>query len=121
MKKILLLFLLALSFSSCHVCLSKPSGRYDQHFNNVENYIDFKDDGTYYHFYKSDMGELKNTGEWKMSDDNNCIVELYDFKTFNEEGKYKDFGSYALWVDDHYLNDGPDGETSLSFEKVDKQ
>lgn len=121
MKKLIfiLFFFLGLSVASCQICNEKPLGRYYcSNFNNAENYIEFKDDGTYYHFFKNDSIELANSGEWHIRKDNNCIIELYDYKNFNDEGSnYEDFGIYLLWINNDYLDNSPDGESSTSFKR----
>lgn len=119
MKKLIFIFLLGLLCTRCQICFEKPLGRYYcSNFDNTENYIDFKENGTYYHFFKNDSIELKNTGRWYISEEDNCIIKLRDFKNFNEDGaQYKDFGIYMLWINHNYLDDGPDGESSTSFEK----
>jgi len=107
-----------LSFRSCD--WNKLAGRYYCYNNNEAiNWLDIKKDGTFQHYYKEGDIKLSHSGTWKKSEKGNCAIEIGDWKTFNEKGKdYELLGSMYLWItDNYYLDIGPDGESSTSFEK----
>jgi hypothetical protein len=89
-------------------------------YNNARalNWLDLKKDGTFSHYYKEDTIQLSHHGTWNQSKKNGCLIEFDSWKTFNEDGKnYQKYGNGLLWISYNYLDIGPDGESSTSFEK----
>ena len=103
------------SYKICNISLGRYINKNDQ---SVINYIDLAKDGTYVHYYRKDTVVLSQDGYWKKSKEDNCIIELENWKSFNEGGeKYEVYGIYLLYLQGDYLNNGPDGNTSTSFKK----
>lgn len=92
-----------------------------RYYNNSDdkaiNYLDIKDNGTYLHYYKKNSIEFSQEGTWKKAKDENCIIEFKNWKSYNERGKnYEDYEVYLLFINGHYLDNSPDGNSSSSFE-----
>lgn len=124
-KKILIFFISILLFQSCldlRTCSQNLSGKYICNNNpNAINYIELKDDGTFFHYYKEDNVVLTDKGNWVKSNDGYCEIELSEWKNFNElGGKFQTYGNGILWINDKYLDISPDGNSSSSFEKLQK-
>ncbi|MEQ6122703.1 hypothetical protein AAON49_00715 [Pseudotenacibaculum sp. MALMAid0570] len=126
-KRILILSVIFFVLQGCldlRTCdLNKLPGRYYCYNNeNAINWIDIHKDGTFYHYYKEGDVKISHNGKWKQDEKNGCVIELDEWKTFNESGKdYQFLGSMYLWITgNRYLDIGPDGETSTSFEKSDE-
>ncbi|MFI2744350.1 hypothetical protein ACG2LH_16565 [Zhouia sp. PK063] len=121
--KLLIFFLLSLVLSqSCldlSSCNKDLKGKY--YCNREEgsiNYLELKQNGKYYHYYKNGKVELFNEGYWQKSKDGYCVIELEGWKNFNEKGvNYKDFIESILFVNGNYLDVSPDGESSSSFKR----
>ncbi len=78
-----------------------------------------KEDGSFLHYYQDEQTTLTDTGEWRRSDKNNCVLELSNWKSFNEKGQnFEQFISGLLWIDGQYLDMGPDGQSNTSFLKA---
>ena len=86
---------------------------------NAENYLLLKDDGTFIHYFKEGNTEIKDEGTWQMSNKGHCIIEFSNWKTFNQDGlKYSNQYNGLLWINYEFLDNGPDGKTVSSFEKL---
>ncbi|MEC7262700.1 MAG: hypothetical protein VXW38_03100 [Bacteroidota bacterium] len=84
------------------------------------NYLLLKDDGSFLHYYKKNQTILTDSGRFKRSKKNNCILELSNWKSFNEKGEsFDNFINGLLWIDGKYLDIGPDGNSNTSFKKED--
>ena len=124
-KKLLIFFISILLFQSCldlRTCSQDLSGKYICKNNpKAVNYIELKDDGTFLHYYKNGNVVLTDKGTWMKSNDGYCEIELNEWKNFNELGdKFETFGNGILWINDKYLDISPDGNSSSSFEKLQK-
>lgn len=124
-KKILIVFISILLFQSClnlRTCSQNLSGKYICNNNpKAINYIEIKDDGTFLHYYKKNNVVLTDEGTWVKSNNGYCEIELSEWKNFNELGeKFETFGNGILWINDKYLDISPDGNSSSSFEKLQK-
>ncbi len=127
MKIRLILFLnilLVLTLQGCldlRECPKDVVGKYKcSNDNNASNYLTLKSDGTFEHSYEKNDLVLIDKGTWNISDDNNCVLELSNWKTYNEDGA--DYSAYAngiLFLGYEYLDMTPDGYNSNSFKKVD--
>lgn len=122
MKKYILILFIGFLLEGCldlRNCDSESKGRY-YCYNNEKaiNWLDIKKDGTFSHYYKEDTFQLSHHGKWKMREKSNCVIEFDSWKSFNEDGKnYEKYGSNFLYKSSNYLDIGPDGESSTSFEK----
>ena len=118
-------FISTILFQSCldlRTCSQDLSGKYTCNNNpNAINYLELKNDGTFFHYYKEGSVVLTDKGTWVKSNDGYCQVELSEWKSFNElGGKFQTFGNGILWINDKYLDISPDGNSSSSFEKLQK-
>lgn len=124
-QKNLILIISILLFQSCidlRTCSQNLSGKYICNNNpNAINYLELNNDGTFFHFYKKGNTVLSNEGTWEKSNNGYCEIELSEWKSFNELGeKFETFGNGILWINDKYLDISPDGNSSTSFEKLQK-
>lgn len=101
-------------------CNKSSVGKYICENNpKAENYLVLNSNGTFTHYYKEGEVELIDNGTWEKSKDGNCIIELSNWKTFNESGlNYSELANGLLWISYEYLDIGPDGENSNSFKKL---
>ncbi|MDD3014657.1 MAG: hypothetical protein PHC34_13230 [Candidatus Gastranaerophilales bacterium] len=118
MKKYIVLTLLILFAQACKSKRYKEiTGRYYKVSSNL-NYLDINENGTYFHYYKNDSLELSQEGLWKISQHENSVIELSNWKNYNELGKdYEDYNMYLLFINGNFLNVTPDGNAASSFEK----
>jgi hypothetical protein len=124
-KNFIIIFIFILLFQSClnlRTCSQNLSGKYICNNNpNAINYLELKDDGTFFHYYKDDNVVLTDKGTWLKSNDGYCEIELSEWKSFNELGaKFETLGNGILWINDKYLDISPDGNSSSSFERLQK-
>lgn len=119
-ESILLLFIvLGYSCLDLRTCPENIFGKY--YCNNSPDAINslmLHEDGTYLHVYQQDDVILTCNGEWKRTDKSGCVIELTDWKSFNEDGEeYKEFMRGLLFLNGDYLDISPDGESATSFKK----
>jgi hypothetical protein len=124
-QKIVIVFLSILLFQSCldlRTFSQDLSGKYICKNNSkAVNYLEIKDDGTFLHYFKKGNVVLTDKGTWVKSNDGYCEIELSEWKNYNELGeKFKTFGKGILWINDKYLDISPDGNSSSSFERLQK-
>ncbi len=123
-RKILIVAFLTFSVNiSCldlRTCSHEIFGKYFCHNNpDAINFLFLKEDGSFLHYYQDEQTTLTDTGEWRRSDKNNCVLELSNWKSFNEKGQnFEQFISGLLWIDGQYLDMGPDGQSNTSFLKA---
>jgi antitoxin component YwqK of YwqJK toxin-antitoxin module len=123
--RIVLLVGLAFLFQSCFT--ADVSGKYyniSEDKEGVTHYVDFKEDGTFFHYYKKDTVVRSHTGKWEKTDKNDCI-ELYPWVVYGkaEQKNLEDFnvtfgtqiGNMFFWQYGKYLNNNPDGTDACSF------
>ena len=125
LKNFIIVFISILLFQSCldlRTCSRDLSGKYICKNNpKAINYLEIKDDGTFLHYYKNGTIVLTDKGTWVKSNDGYCEIEFSEWKNFNEFGeKFETFGNGILWINDKYLDISPDGNSSPSFEKLQK-
>lgn len=92
---------------------------YSRQDTTVVNYLELKPNGSFVHYYKEGKKELKHSGKWKRSKDDDCIIQFIDWRDFNKKGlKYRDLALGMLYINGDYLDDTPDGETNTSFKYI---
>lgn len=122
--KIAILFLIIIcGFTSCQ---KEVSGKY----YNIEDekalhYIDFKEDGTFFHYYKKGSVERSHSGKWTQEDNKINIFNWeeysYDYlKVISGMGKVEfgtTLGNQIFWISGTFLNTTPDGNSPGSYIK----
>ncbi|MEW5675602.1 hypothetical protein ABGT15_04760 [Flavobacterium enshiense] len=113
-------------FTACAPNRESLIGKY----YNVEDekavhYVDFKEDGTFFHYYKKDTVQRSHSGEWFLEENK---INIYDWEEYSYEylkiisgmGEVK-FGSklanQIFWISGSYLNTTPDGSNPGSYIK----
>ncbi|MET3028543.1 lipocalin family protein [Flavobacterium sp. UW10123] len=107
-------------------CEREVSGKY----YNVEDekalhYIDFKGDGTFYHYYKKDTVERSHSGNWTLEDNKIHILnwEEYSYeylKIISGMGEVKfgtTLGNQIFWIHGSRLDITPDGSNGADYIK----
>lgn len=120
--RIFLFIIVSFIFKGCidlRPCAKSIEGKYYCDRNDKAiNFLEIRDDGTFLHYYKEKDIELFHNGTWKRNSDGYCLIELNEWKNYNQEGKnYREFGNGILFINGDYLDISPDGESSSSFKK----
>ncbi|MDI9309216.1 MAG: hypothetical protein QM535_03280 [Limnohabitans sp.] len=124
--RILLLAIISFCLVGCFSI--DVSGKYfDISEDGVTHYIDFKEDGTFFHFYKKDTVIRSHTGNWKQRTGKD-ILELDSWVVYSKSQIEQmdgfgnitfgtKMGNMLFWKDNVYLNTSPAGADSSSFVK----
>ncbi|AYN05784.1 toxin-antitoxin system YwqK family antitoxin [Flavobacterium sp. 140616W15] len=124
--KITLLFLLFVILCVSTSCQTEVLGKY----YNIEDdkalhYVDFKADGTFFHYYKKDTIERSHSGEWTREDNK---IHIFNWEEYSYEylkiisgmGKVEFgtiLGNQIFWIRGPFLNNTPDGSSPGSYIK----
>lgn len=118
-----LFFIIITSLTSCQ---KEVLGKY----YNIEDekalhYIDFKEDGTFFHYYKKGSVERSHSGKWTQEDNKINILNWEEYSAEYLEiisgmGKAEfgtTLGNQIFWIRGSFLNNTPDGSSPGSYIK----
>jgi len=110
----------------CISCQTEVSGKY----YNIEDdkavhYVDFKDDGTFFHYYKKDTVVRSHSGTWKREANK---INIFNWEEYSYEyleiisgmGKVEfgsTLGNQIFWIHGSYLDVTPDGGNYAGYIK----
>jgi|GEM_PF-2991660 len=107
-------------------CKREVSGKY----YNIEDdkalhYVDFKADGTFYHYYKKDTIERSHSGTWTRDDNKIHILNWEEYsleylEIISGMGKVEfgsTLGNQIFWIHGSYLDVTPDGANYAGYIK----
>lgn len=118
-----LFFIIITSLTSCQ---KEVLGKY----YNIEDekalhYIDFKEDGTFFHYYKKGSVQRSHSGKWIQEDNK---INIRNWEEYSAEyleiisgmGKAEfgtTLGNQIFWIRGSFLNNTPDGSSAGSYIK----
>ena len=123
MKTFLNLLLLFFVTISCLPKREEMVGRYYCNRENIVNYLDLHENGTFYHFFQEDSITLENSGKWNVIEDNGYhVIEFENWNDYNEKGTgYEEHSRGLLFINGKYLDVTPDGDGYDSFVREEKK
>jgi hypothetical protein len=124
MKKIFFAIISILLLQNCisiRSCDKLINGKYYAK-NNTETiiYLDLKNDGTFYHYFKNQTNEFSHFGTWEISKDGYCKIEFSEWENYNKDGVdfHKHIDGMTLFINGNSLDYTPDGSNSKSYRRI---
>jgi antitoxin component YwqK of YwqJK toxin-antitoxin module len=120
---LLLLFVVVCGYTSCQESI------YGKYYNiedeKAVHYVDLKEDGTFFHYYKKDKIERSHSGKWTQDDNkiniNNWEEYSYEYLKIISGMSEVKFGAILanqiFWIHGSHLDVTPDGGNSAGYIK----